>query len=80
MQLISTGTYDAELAKYISGTLDLVYQGMIEDFDTKEKAAHNRKSCPQLLQRNRTDRLSNNAHRQILYKPKQHTLVFSHEN
>ena len=41
MQLISTGTCDAELAKYISGTLDLVYQGMIEDFDTKEKAAHN---------------------------------------
>ena len=30
-QLISTGTYDADIAKYIPRTLDLVYQGMLED-------------------------------------------------
>ena len=39
-QLISKGTYDADIARYIHGTLDLVYQGMIEDIDTKEKTAH----------------------------------------
>ena len=39
-QLISTGTYDADIAKYIPGTLDLVYQGILEDIDIKEKAAH----------------------------------------
>ena len=39
-QLISTGTYDADIAKYIPGTLDLVYHGMLEDTGTKEKAAH----------------------------------------
>ena len=39
-QLISTGTYDADIAKYIPGTLDLVYQGMLEDIDTQKKASH----------------------------------------
>ena len=39
-QLISTGTYDTDIAKYILGMLDLVYQGMLEDIDTNEKAAH----------------------------------------
>ena len=34
------GTYDADIGKYIPGMLDLIYQGMIEDIDTKEKAAH----------------------------------------
>ena len=38
--MISTGTYDADIAKYIPGLLDLIYQEMIEDIDTKEKAAH----------------------------------------
>ena len=28
------------MTKYIPGTLDLVYQGMLENIDTKEKAAH----------------------------------------
>ena len=35
-----TGTYDADIARYIPGTLDFAYQGMIEDIDTKEKTAH----------------------------------------
>ena len=39
-QLVSTGTYDADIARYVHGTLDFVYQGMIEDIDTKEKKAH----------------------------------------
>ena len=39
-QLISTGTYDAGMVKYIPGTLDLAYQGMLKDIKTKEKAAH----------------------------------------
>lgn len=34
------GTYNADIGKYIPGMLDLIYQGMIEDIDTKEKAAH----------------------------------------
>ena len=32
-KLILTGTYGADIAKYIPGTLDLVYQGMLEDID-----------------------------------------------
>ena len=43
-QPISTGTYDAYIAKYILGTLDLVYQGMIED-------GNKGKNCPHFLQR-----------------------------
>ena len=39
-QLIPTETYDADIASYIPGTLDLVYQEMIEDIYTKEKTAH----------------------------------------
>ena len=39
-KLISTGTYDADIAKYIPGTLDLIYQGMLEDIGTKEQPAH----------------------------------------
>ena len=39
-QLISTGTYNADIGKHIPGTLDLVYQGMLEEIDTKGKAAH----------------------------------------
>ena len=35
-----TGTYDADIARYIPGTLDFAYQGVIEDIDTKEKTAH----------------------------------------
>ena len=35
-RLINTGEYDADLAKYIPGMLDLVFQVMIENIDTKE--------------------------------------------
>ena len=38
--MIETGEYDADMAKYIRGTLELVFQGMIEDIDTKEQPAH----------------------------------------
>ena len=35
--LIRTGRYDENLAKYIPGLLELGFQGMLEDIDTKEK-------------------------------------------
>ena len=38
--LINTGEYDADLARYIPGMLELVLQGMIENTDTKEQVAH----------------------------------------
>ena len=38
--LISAGSYDADIAKYIPGTLELMFQGMLEDIDTKEQPAH----------------------------------------
>ena len=34
------GTYNADIAEYIPGLLDLIYQGIIEDLATHEKAAH----------------------------------------
>ena len=39
-ELISTGRYDEDIAKYIPGLLKLKFQGMLEDIDTKEKVAH----------------------------------------
>ena len=38
-KLIDT-EYDADIAKYIPGTLEPVYQGMLGHIDTKEQAAH----------------------------------------
>ena len=38
--LINIGNYDADLAKYIPGLLDLVIQEMLDDIDTREKPAH----------------------------------------
>ena len=38
--LNGTGRYDENLAKYIPGLLELAFQGMLEDIDTKEKTAH----------------------------------------
>ena len=38
--LICTGRYDKDLAKYIPGLLELAFQGMLEDIDTGEKTAH----------------------------------------
>ena len=39
-KLIETGTYSADIAKYIPGTLELIFQGMLEDIDTKEQPTH----------------------------------------
>ena len=38
--LINMGKYDEDLAKYIPGLTDLAIQGMLDDIDTREKAAH----------------------------------------
>ena len=37
---ISTGKCDKDLVRYIPGVLDLKFQGMLEDIDTREKVAH----------------------------------------
>ena len=37
--LINMGKYDADLAKYIHGLLDLEIQGMLDDIETREKVA-----------------------------------------
>ena len=39
-ELIRTGKYDTDIARCIPGVLKLVFQGMLEDINTKEKAAH----------------------------------------
>ena len=39
-ELVSTGKYDEDIARYIPGVLDLKFQGMLEDIDTREKVAH----------------------------------------
>ena len=56
------GTYNADIAEYIPGLLDLIYQGIIEDIDTKEKAAHiSYKDMEQLEEhRNKNNSSSNN--------------------
>lgn len=38
--LTNMGKYDTNVSKYISGLLDLAFQGMLEDIDTREKVAH----------------------------------------
>ena len=38
--LINMGKYDADLAKYIPGLMDLAIQEMLDDIDTREKVAH----------------------------------------
>ena len=38
--MISTGRYDEDIAKYIPELLELKFQGMLEDTDTREKVAH----------------------------------------
>ena len=39
-ELISIGRYDKDIAKYIPNLLELKFQGMLEDIDTREKVAH----------------------------------------
>ena len=39
-EIIKTGRHDEEIAKYLSGLLELKFQGMLEDIDTRKKVAH----------------------------------------
>ena len=39
-RLIDTGEYDANIARYIPGTLELAYQGTLDDIITIEQVAH----------------------------------------
>ena len=39
-QLISTGRFDEDFAKYIPILLELKFQGILKDIDTREKVAH----------------------------------------
>ena len=39
-RLVDTGEYDADVARYIPGTLELAYQGMLDDIKTIEQVAH----------------------------------------
>ena len=39
-RLIDTGEYDANIAQYIPGTIELAYQGMLDDIKTIEQVAH----------------------------------------
>ena len=39
-ELISTGKYDEDIARYIPGILELKFQGMLEDINTRQKVAH----------------------------------------
>ena len=39
-RLAATGEYDADAARYIFGTLELAYQGMLDDIKTIEQPAH----------------------------------------
>ena len=38
--LTNMGKYNADLAKYIPGLLELAFQGMLDDIDTRENVAH----------------------------------------
>ena len=38
-RLIDTGEYDANITRYIPGTLELAYQGMLDDIKTIEQVA-----------------------------------------
>ena len=39
-KLVNATEYDTDLTKYISRMLDLVFQGMIENINTKEQVSH----------------------------------------
>ena len=39
-KLIKAGSYDAGIAKYSSGVLEMKFQGITEDVDTRKKIAH----------------------------------------
>ena len=48
-RLIERGIYDADIARYIPGTLDLVFQGMIEKIMTIEQPADTTYSDKEIL-------------------------------
>ena len=35
-----TGNYDADIATYIPGVLEMKFRGMLDDINTREKVAH----------------------------------------
>ena len=39
-RLVRTGEYDVDLARYIPGTLELAFHGMLDDIKTMEQVAH----------------------------------------
>ena len=39
-RFVITGEYNADLARYIPGTLELAFQGMLDDIKTIEQVAH----------------------------------------
>ena len=39
-KLMETGTYDVDIARCIHGTLELMFQGMLEDINTKKQPTH----------------------------------------
>ena len=73
-KLIETGTYDNDIARHIPGTLDLVFQGMLEDIDKK------RTTRALFIQGHGEPRFSNSADRQLLHKHQQHAPVLPYEN
>ena len=38
--LINMGKFDSNVSKYIPGLLELAFQGMLDDIDTREKVPH----------------------------------------
>ena len=53
-ELISTGKYDEDIERYIPGILELKFQWMPEDINTREKVAHS--SCTDIGFSNHIDR------------------------
>ena len=47
-EFIGTGTYDADIARYIPGALQLVFQGMLADIDKEKPASASCKDMEQL--------------------------------
>ena len=39
-EFVKTENYDADIAKYVSGVLEMKFQGILEDINTREKVAH----------------------------------------
>ena len=76
-KLIETSTYDADIAKDIPGTLEIVFQGMLEDTDTEEQSAHSHSSYRDKENLNFQILLRDNYYKP---KPKEHAPLLSDEN